>query len=703
MRQKRPQLRSSPSRGSGPASVVRYGILLCASAITAYPSSATAQSQADSSAAAPPANAGTQEITVTARRRGTRSAIDRTIFDIDAGDDAASLNTTDVLRRLPGVTVTASSNVTVRGGANVGFLVDGKPVRRELALAIPASQIDRVELITTPPAEYASDDEALLNIILKKAAGVGWSGSGSGKVDTQGGYRAGASIVRGDGPTSGSGSLTLRSIPGIVDSVRDTSFIGASTSSDQRVRTRERSTFRQLSGQAKVTHRLAENESLEVVAGASYNVNPHDDAVVEMNDGSAGPRQLAYRRGIGFSGFYPSGSVTYRNRSSEDYGITVGIDANGGRSDERRDFTGDVTQRLADRLSFHFAQLSVDYDTRMDDDLKIMVGALIAVNGVRDNLLLSGFRGVGQDQTVNFGFHRKSFAAYVTGEGEIAGFGVKPGLRLEGFTQDITLAQRAAAGFEGTVRLLPSLHLTRKVGDGQSIKLSFSVRLEKPDALNFNPSLKFNSTVQADQGNPFLRPIRKVQGEINYTIEKKILFIENSVYARKSINEVNNVQYLTDNNVTVTSFVNLGYSETFGYSLNARIKPSSKLEIGAGIDLFHQKIVAPAALALLGSATFLALNGNVTVTYAPDKQNSFLSTIGYTSRNETLGLVNPATATTDFQYSRALSNKLSLTVNLIDFGAPQTLTTRFRGPGISGVERVRRASRLVRVGLSKTF
>lgn len=673
-------------------------------AIAAWPPPpAAAAVQADASAASSVADAEPQEITVIARRRGARSAIDRTIFDIDAGDDAASLNTTDVLRRLPGVTVTASSSVTVRGGADVGFLVDGKPVRRELALAIPASQIDRVELITTPPAEYASDGEALLNIVLKKAAGVGWSGTGSGKVDTQGGYRAGASVSRGGAATSGSGSLTLRSIPGIVDSVRNTSFTGPSASSDQRIRTRERSTFRQVSGQAKVTHRLAENESLDVVAGASYNVNPHGDAIVETDDGPAGLRRLAYRRHIGFSGFYPSGSVTYRNRSSEDRGITVGIDANGGRSDERRDFTGDVTQSLVDRLSYHFVQLSADYETRSDDDRKITVGALVSVNGVRDDLLLSGFRGIGQDQAIDFGFDRKSFAAYVTGEGEIAGFGVKPGLRLEGFTQDITLSRRAAAGFEGTVRLLPSLHLTRKVGEGRSLKVSFSVRLEKPDALNFNPSLKFNSTVQADQGNPFLRPVRKVQGEVNYTIEKKTVFVENSVYARKSINEVNNVQYLADGDVTVTSFVNLGYSETVGYSVNARLNPSSKLEIGAGFDLFHQKIVAPAAFDLLGAAAFLALNGNLTVTYAPDKRNSFLATIGFTSRNETLGVVNPATATTDFQYSRALPKKLSLTVNLIDFGAPQRLSTRFRGAGIDGVERVRRASRLVRVGLSRAF
>ena len=99
--------------------------------------------------------------------------VDKKTYDVsqDIVTKGGTLN--DVMHSLPSVQVEADGNVTIRGNQNVLILIDGKPSglasTTQLYSTIPASTIEKVEVITNPSSKYSAQGAAgVLNIILKK-------------------------------------------------------------------------------------------------------------------------------------------------------------------------------------------------------------------------------------------------------------------------------------------------------------------------------------------------------------------------------------------------------------------------------------------------------------------------------------------------------------------------------------------------------
>ena len=95
--------------------------------------------------------------------------------DIVSGSGTAE----DVLNKVPMVTVDQDGEVSLRGNPNVKILVNGRPNRQGGDVDnIPASLIDKVEIITSPSAKYDPEGMAgIINIILKKGKYEGLNGS----------------------------------------------------------------------------------------------------------------------------------------------------------------------------------------------------------------------------------------------------------------------------------------------------------------------------------------------------------------------------------------------------------------------------------------------------------------------------------------------------------------------------------------------
>ena len=116
---------------------------------------------------------------------------DRPIFEFktdkmiyNSSDDiiADSGTAEDVLNKVPMVTVDQDGEVALRGNPNVKILVNGRPNRTgeggKSVDNIPASLIDKVEIVTSPSAKYDPDGMAgIINIVLKKGKYEGLNGS----------------------------------------------------------------------------------------------------------------------------------------------------------------------------------------------------------------------------------------------------------------------------------------------------------------------------------------------------------------------------------------------------------------------------------------------------------------------------------------------------------------------------------------------
>lgn len=110
----------------------------------------------------------------------------------NAGESAlaASSNASDLLTNVPLVSKDPDGKITVRG-KEPKILIDDKPVElnlqqlQDLLESMPGSSIDKIEVMTNPPPQYANEQGGVINIITKKGK-VGMSGRVSFTAGTRG-------------------------------------------------------------------------------------------------------------------------------------------------------------------------------------------------------------------------------------------------------------------------------------------------------------------------------------------------------------------------------------------------------------------------------------------------------------------------------------------------------------------------------------
>jgi outer membrane receptor protein involved in Fe transport len=110
----------------------------------------------------------------------------------NAGESAlaAGSNASDLLTAVPLVAKDPDGKITVRG-KEPKILIDDKPVElnlqqlQDLLESLPGSSIDKIEVMTNPPPQYANEQGGVINIVTKKGR-VGMSGRASFTAGTRG-------------------------------------------------------------------------------------------------------------------------------------------------------------------------------------------------------------------------------------------------------------------------------------------------------------------------------------------------------------------------------------------------------------------------------------------------------------------------------------------------------------------------------------
>ncbi len=131
-----------------------------------------------------PAAPALDKVTVTATRDEVANAMDRKSYTLADNIAQSGGSVVQAVASLPGVTVTQDGKIQLRGSDKVAVLIDGKQsaltgVASQAGLEnLPASAIERIEIITNPGAKFDANASAgIINLVLKQEKQEGFNGS----------------------------------------------------------------------------------------------------------------------------------------------------------------------------------------------------------------------------------------------------------------------------------------------------------------------------------------------------------------------------------------------------------------------------------------------------------------------------------------------------------------------------------------------
>ncbi len=130
-----------------------------------------------------PSDTTLNEVVISEKQDEAGGKLDKKTFSVEEIVSQSGGTVLDILKTLPGVTISSDGKVLLRGNDKVVILIDGKQTAltgfgNQTGLDnIPASAVERVEIINNPSSKYdANGNAGVINIILKKEKNEGFNG-----------------------------------------------------------------------------------------------------------------------------------------------------------------------------------------------------------------------------------------------------------------------------------------------------------------------------------------------------------------------------------------------------------------------------------------------------------------------------------------------------------------------------------------------
>lgn len=542
-------------------------------------------------------------VEVSAEKSTLELAIDRKIYNVDKDLSAKGGTGIDAVKNVPGVSVDADNNVTLRNQA-VMILIDNRPTTLTLQ-QIPSDQIDRIEVITNPSVKYdASTTGGILNVILKKNNKPGYNGILMTSIGTGNRFLGLANINVKEGRfnffsfyTFNFGSNTTS---GYTNRINTVPLFGLS-SFEQWNNTLVGNMFHFARGgfDFNLNNRNSITVSGNYISG-NFNSNDKsifgiydtlDATVLEGNriaDQKAGFKnytgQLAYKR------TYPKAGKEFAVDAM--YNFT---DAAGGYNFTTNNYFGGALQpnnpQIQKNINLskaHMVNGQIDYVNPISEIKKIEWGlksnyqTSVSNNGSSNYDYVSAAYTEDTTLTNNYQINNLVNAAYINYTSKIKKIGYVAGLRFEqSYYQGVILNKNEQFGYNYPTdknnfinALFPAIYLSHKF-KGQELQANFSRKIDRPNFFQLMPYIMFSDKTNLRRGNPELKPEFINMAEINYNVKINKLDVLTSVYGKYIEQPITNVAYpLTNNpNVLLNTYqngnnsYNLGWENTFKFTI----------------------------------------------------------------------------------------------------------------------------------------
>lgn len=678
--------------------------------------------------AAPPSPSPVTEIVVKGDRAAVETTIDRKIYAVSRDLLATSSTAADVLRNLPSVTVDVDGNPSLRGDASVTILIDGRlapefnNVSRGQALQqLGAENIDRIEVLTNPPANFKRDGTGgIINIITKRRTGTR-SASAQASVGSNGRYNLGGRAGRQVGKANLRATAAVRSDP----------------------RQRDLQELRTALGEVgnilddRQTHTVGDDDrvSKNIGLGADVDITDTDKFTAEgsytRRDSEGFQREVGRtfdaggapiseytraRRGDPYD-YSSSAQLRYHRRGQKDGdGLTVNAERSQSFEKGLLHFTNtfalparsDTVQDkgyLKDQLSKEF---SVDHVHTQAGDRKLIAGYSLTNDDFLSDamqtltVLAGSVRPVDPNYSNIFRYTQTIHALYGSYELPFEQWTWLAGVRLEDTRLDIDQVTTGQQFTQSYFKIYPTLHVSRKLTEQQKLRFSFTHRVFRPDGTDLNPFRIQNNEFSVSEGNPHLEPVDSESAEAGWSFERGRTSRSVTAYARRSRNARTNVTTLVSPTVTLTRPQNIGEVLSGGLELAAAGRIGEKFDYNLNGNIYYVEMDA-SNLGFASKNSTYSTDAKAALNWRMSAKDTLQINAALSGRRVTPQGYRPSVASMDLGYRHQFRQNLSMTATVTDVFASRKFTFITDTPELQQSTTFRPAGRVFFLGLSWTM
>jgi len=560
-----------------------------------------------------------QEVVVEGQKTFIEEKVDRTVYNAERDATNKGGDATDVLKKVPMLSVDMDGNPSLRGSSNIKVLINNKPSTilatsiTDALKQIPADMIKTVEVITSPSARYDAEGSAgIINITTKKNTLQGLTLN----INSSAGIRGSNLGLNGNfrnknwGLSLGGFGRSEYNVLGSFESTQiTTNPNGSKTTNIQTSDSRRQGLF----GNYQLGFDWDINKYNSITSSIRFGVR-------NGNNWQDGLKQV--RNNV---------PTSLRNTNSIDQSTNVDINVDYTRTFEKaqkefsilsmysknnraNDFYNDIMNPLSS-MSQIMSSIRNE-NTSYNEEMTFQMDYQTPITKMQ--LVEVGVKGIGRNVTSDYKSFRNPNGNNESGYVPVTGpeaqilptnvfdytqnivgayanytlttkskWSVKAGGRYE-YT-DITASFLKKEGQNLSIPpygvFVPSVNFSKTFRKG-TWRFSYNRRIQRPGIQNLNPNVNATNPLNISVGNPNLAPEYTANYEVNYSRYVKQTYISSALFVRNTTGAISQIRTVIGDMVK-TRAVNIGSEQSYGMNFNLNINVSNKLMIGGGGDLSY--------------------------------------------------------------------------------------------------------------------
>ena len=549
------------------------------------------------------------EVKIEGKLNLLQTGIDKKVYNVGEDISVRGGTTNDILNRLPSVEVDQEGRVMLRGEGTVIILIDGRPSSlsggngKTLLDALPASSVDRIEIVTNPSAKYDPDGTSgIINIVLKKNKLKGFNGLVSSNI--------GSGNIKNGNLLEGSLSLSYRNAGFNVYGSYNERYTDGYRNNDSYIKQSLANNITSILNQNRIGADLNAGRTFRL--GVDFNLKERNTIGLSMT-GNIGQRD---RTGdLWNTTFDGIGNITqYWQRTSYDPSQQKNIDVNVNYKydlkkqrgnlivDLNQSFGNDATQgfyeenyfnpdssisskpslleQLFNKEKNNITTAQMDFSYLLPKiSARIETGTKMILRNQKVDTYSEQYNDtIGQYQENNlanflYSYTEQIYSVYAIFGQQLGKFKYQGGIRLEKAYQIPNLISDLTRIANDYFNFFPSAHVRYSFSKQSELGLSYSKRITRAGSGELNPFTSYSDPYNLRKGNPYLQPEFINSFDLSFTLEQKKINLSASTYYRNNIGVISRIKEFYTDNTSAVTYKNISETNSLGTEFVITYKP----------------------------------------------------------------------------------------------------------------------------------